>query len=144
MARPKIVVLCGSTRFIWLWEEAAILESADGKIVLTANINFKNQYHNMVLQECGFKNTDDVKRSADELHLRKIDLADEVLVLNQDGYIGDSTSREIEYARQHGKVLRYWESEHRAGKKLSPDWAIVRAAYKYPDGKVIKDVKDTL
>ncbi len=51
-----------------------------------------------------------VKKMLDELHLRKIDLADEVLVLNRDGYVGDSTRREIAYARSLGKTLRWLET----------------------------------
>jgi hypothetical protein len=50
------------------------------------------------------------KQMLDELHKRKIDLADEVLVLNVGGYIGDSTRSEIEYAVKHGKPLRYLEN----------------------------------
>jgi hypothetical protein len=45
----------------------------------------------------------------DELHLRKIDLADEIFVLNVDGYVGESTRREIEYAKQQGKQIRWLE-----------------------------------
>jgi hypothetical protein len=45
----------------------------------------------------------------DELHLRKIDLADEALILNVGGYVGDSTAREIQYARLRGKQIRYLE-----------------------------------
>jgi hypothetical protein len=51
------------------------------------------------------------KQRLDKLHLRKIDLADSVLILNVDGYVGDSTKREIEYAANAGKLVRYWESE---------------------------------
>jgi hypothetical protein len=43
------------------------------------------------------------------MHLRKIDLADEVFVVNVGGYIGTSTRREIEYAGKTGKVVRYLE-----------------------------------
>ena len=49
------------------------------------------------------------KAKLDELHLRKIDLASEVLILNRDGYIGDSTRRELEYAKEQGRVIRYLE-----------------------------------
>jgi hypothetical protein len=52
---------------------------------------------------------DQVKARLDELHLRKIDLADEVLILNVGGYIGESTLRELEYARATGKHIRYLE-----------------------------------
>lgn len=65
-------------------------------------------------------NTKDVARSPDlayakpfldELHLRKIDLADEVLILNVGSYIGESTRREIDYAKRNGKPLRFIEEE---------------------------------
>ena len=47
--------------------------------------------------------TPEQKAALDELHLRKIDLADRVLVVNPGGYVGESTSREIAYARVTGK-----------------------------------------
>lgn len=50
-----------------------------------------------------------VKEQLDELHLRKIDLADAILVVNRNGYIGESTAREILYARWTGKPVNYWE-----------------------------------
>ena len=45
----------------------------------------------------------------DDMHKRKIDMADEIFVINVDGYIGDSTRSEIEYAKQTGKMVRYLE-----------------------------------
>ena len=45
-----------------------------------------------------------------ELHRAKIDLADEILVINVGGYVGPSTGSEIEYARQRGKRVRWWEA----------------------------------
>lgn len=53
--------------------------------------------------------TDEDKIMLDELHLRKIDISDSVLVINTNGYIGDSTRREIEYATARGKPVRYIE-----------------------------------
>lgn len=52
-----------------------------------------------------------VKNDLDILHLRKIDLADEVLILNVDGYIGKSTREELKYALRRGKIIRYLEEE---------------------------------
>ena len=49
------------------------------------------------------------KLALDELHKRKIDLSDEILVINVGGYIGESTRSEIEYAMAHGKAVRYQE-----------------------------------
>jgi hypothetical protein len=54
--------------------------------------------------------TEEQKETIDELHKRKIDLADEVLVLNVGGYIGKSTQSEIHYAEAHNKIVRFLES----------------------------------
>ena len=52
---------------------------------------------------------DEIKARLDELHKRKIDLADEVLILNVNGYVGTSTRSELEYAIAHGKMVRWLE-----------------------------------
>jgi len=51
-----------------------------------------------------------VKEMLDDMHLRKIDMADEIFVINVGGYIGESTKREIAYAEQKGKKVNYLES----------------------------------
>ena len=104
-----IICLCGSTRFtdqmlIKQWEL-----TKKGHVVLTW----------CVLPESYFKGDDKthigdqegVKEIVDEVHKRKIDLADEVYVINIGGYIGDSTKSEIEYAIAHGKKVVYMEGE---------------------------------
>ena len=50
------------------------------------------------------------KEMLDDIHKRKIDMSDEIFVINVDGYIGESTRSEIEYAAAHGKSIRYLES----------------------------------
>lgn len=54
--------------------------------------------------------TEGTKEMLDDMHLRKIDLADEIFVINTGGYIGDSTRKEIEYATASGKLVRYLEN----------------------------------
>ena len=98
---PTIVCLCGSTRFSETYQRANFQETLAGKIVLTIGCDFKSD------EALGLTNAD--KRRLDELHLRKIDLADEILVLNVGGYIGSSTRKEIEYAYNSGKNIRYLE-----------------------------------
>jgi hypothetical protein len=49
------------------------------------------------------------KKMLDDIHKRKIDMADEIFVINVGGYIGDSTRSEIDYALKHGKIVRYLE-----------------------------------
>jgi hypothetical protein len=105
--RPKIVCLCGSTRFYEKFVEANYLETMAGNIVLT--VGFYPHAIKEVHGE-GVGITPEQKIALDELHKRKIDLADEVYVLNVGGYIGSSTHSEINYARFMGKPIRYLEA----------------------------------
>jgi hypothetical protein len=98
--KPTIVCLCGSSRFRDAYEQANRRETLQGKIVLSIGM-FGHQE--------GLDMDGPIKAMLDELHLRKIDLANEILVLNIDGYIGQSTKREIEYAASLGKPIRWWE-----------------------------------
>lgn len=94
---PKIVCLCGSTRFMDAFKEMNLKLTVQGYIVLTVGCSTRLDV------------PAEKKMELDELHKRKIDLADEVLVLNVDGYIGDSTRSEIRYARMIGVGVRYLE-----------------------------------
>lgn len=105
--KPRIVCLCGSTRFMEAWQKANIDETLAGRIVLSVGCNTKSDAD---LQRLGAL-TDETKAKLDELHLRKIDLADEILVLNVGGYIGNSTRNEIAYATKTGKPIRYLEAK---------------------------------
>ncbi|MFJ5646325.1 hypothetical protein [Streptomyces sp. NPDC093223] len=102
-SRPAIVVLCGSTRFWEQFTEAALYETAAGRIVLAPGCNLRTPHALWSTPDRAAR----MKAMLDTLHLRKIDLADDVLVVNPGGYIGDSTRREIEYARSLGKEIRY-------------------------------------
>ena len=87
------------------FHEAGWNETLDGKIVLSVGVS-----KHLPADHGGEWMGPEVAAALDELHLRKIDLADEVLVLNVGGYIGDSTRREIAYAHEKGKVIRYLEA----------------------------------
>lgn len=107
---PTIVCLCGSTRFWRTFQQASLQETMAGKIVLSigaASGTDDDHFGNLPREEY-----DRIKSMLDELHLRKIDMADEVLILNVGQYIGESTARELAYARKLGKVVRYWEPHH--------------------------------
>lgn len=101
---PRIVCLCGSTRFYDAYQEAYYRETLAGKIVLSVGFAPQSQTHG---EEIGC--TPEQKKGLDELHLRKIDIADEVLFLNVGGYMGESTRRELEYARKAGKMICFLE-----------------------------------
>jgi len=103
--RPKIVCLCGSTRFMNAFRRASLEETLGRKIVLSIGCNLRDSDFETFTQE----HLAEIKVELDELHLRKIDLADEVLILNVGGYIGESTRNELNYAKEKGKKIRFLE-----------------------------------
>lgn len=105
VTRPRIVCLCGSTRFADAFAYANFRESLEGRIVLTVGVVTSSEVQLQALSV----HSEETKRQLDELHFRKIDMADEILVLNVGGYIGASTRSEIEYACATGKPVRYLE-----------------------------------
>jgi hypothetical protein len=102
--RPRIVCLCGSTRFKAEFEQVAADLALAGVIVVKPDV-FMNDGHAEKAHLPAVSG--DVKVALDDLHKRKIDLADEVYVLNVGGYIGTSTRSEIDYAVALGKPVRY-------------------------------------
>lgn len=87
------------------FQQANLEETIAGRIVLSVGCNTKSDADLMALG----KLTEEAKAALDELHKRKIDLADEVFILNVGGYIGSSTRSELEYAQAHGKRIRFLE-----------------------------------
>jgi hypothetical protein len=100
--QPKIVCICGSTRFVNEMAAANRDLTFAGLIVLAPGVFVRAEEH-----EADRSITDEQKTALDALHLRKIDLADRVLVVNPGGYIGESASREIAYARAKGKQVSF-------------------------------------
>jgi hypothetical protein len=98
--RPKIVCLCGSTKFKTAYEKANFEESLKGNIVLSVGCFGHADAVPLTKEQ---------KQLLDELHFAKIDLADEIFVLNVNLYEGESTRNEIRYAQQLGKPIRYLE-----------------------------------
>ncbi|WP_243059626.1 hypothetical protein [Nocardioides sp. SR21] len=91
--RPEVVCICGSIRF------AAEMSAANRELTLAGVV---------VLAPSAFAPATDEERAAlGALHLRRIDLADRVLVVNPGGYVGESTTREIAYARAAGKPVSF-------------------------------------
>ena len=104
---PRIVTLCGSTRFVDTFNEWRKKLTQEGQIVLSIEIVTTQQYGEDP-QHVNRQN----KEMLDWLHFRKIDLADYVMVLNVGGYIGESTRNEIEYATAQGTPVLYLEASH--------------------------------
>ena len=100
--RPEIVCICGSTRFADEISAANRELTFTGVIVVAPAVFLRAED-----PEADRLITDEQKTALGALHLRKIDLADRVLVVNPGGYIGESTSREIAYARAAGKPISF-------------------------------------
>jgi len=111
MDKPKIITLCGSTRFIEYFSVMAWELEKQGAIVLGLHYLPPSYFAGSDIVESHLAEHERVAAHFDELHLRKIDLSDSIYVLNVDGYIGESTQREIDYAQKHGKDISYLESQ---------------------------------
>ena len=101
MAQFKVITLCGSTRFKDQFIEAQKRLTLEGNIVISVGL-FGHSGDNEVWSE-------GTKEMLDDMHKRKIDMADGIFVINVGGYIGASTRSEIEYARRTGKDVAYLE-----------------------------------
>lgn len=112
---PEIVCLCGSTRFYAQFQEVNYRLTMRGKIVLAPGF-YRSQL--AALERGGERYdhhgesigcTPEEKIMLDELHKRKIDISNRVYVINVNGYIGDSTRSEIQYAHRRGVPVEYLE-----------------------------------
>ena len=95
----KVITLCGSTKFKDEFMEAQKRLTLAGYIVISVGL-FGHSGDDEVW-------TEGTKEMLDDMHKRKIDMADEIFVINVNGYIGSSTRSEIDYAIRHGKRVRY-------------------------------------
>jgi len=107
----KVVCLCGSTRFT---EEMLVKqwELTKKGIVVLSWCALPAWYFDGE-DKAHIGDQEGVKEIVDEVHLRKIDLADEVFVINIGGYIGESTTKEIDYARSIGKPIKYLVTQYK-------------------------------
>jgi hypothetical protein len=101
VGKYKVITLCGSTKFKDEFVEAQKRLSLAGNIVISVGL-FGHSGDDEVWN-------DGVKEMLDDMHKRKIDMADGIFVINVGGYIGSSTRSEIEYAKSHDKTIEYLE-----------------------------------
>ena len=100
----KVITLCGSTRFKNEYIEAQKRLTLDGNIVLSVGL-FGHSGDSEVWENMDEGTLTKTKEMLDDMHKRKIDMADEIFVINVGGYIGDSTRSEIQYAKDHNKKV---------------------------------------
>ena len=105
----KVITLCGSTRFKNEYMEVQKRLTLEGNIVISVGL-FGHSGDNEVWENMDEGTLTRTKEMLDDMHKRKIDMADEIFVINVGGYIGSSTQSEIEYAKANGKPVRYLES----------------------------------
>ena len=105
----KVVTLCGSTRFKDQFMEAQKRLTLQGCIVISVGL-FGHSGDQEVWENMDEGTLTKTKEMLDDMHKRKIDMADAIFVINVGGYIGDSTRSEIEYALAHGKEVEYLEN----------------------------------
>lgn len=99
--KSQIITLCGSTKYKEHFLVALEQLTMMGWIVLLPG------YYG----HCStYPITDDAKKKLDELHKNKIDMSDAIYVINIDNYIGESTYKEIEYAKAMGKDIYFYET----------------------------------
>ena len=101
VGKYKVITLCGSTKFRDEFFREQKRLTLEGNIVISVGL-FDHSGDNEVW-------TDDTKIMLDDMHKRKIDMADEIFVINKNGYIGESTKSEIEYAKKTNKKVNYME-----------------------------------
>lgn len=104
----KVITLCGSTRFKDEFMKAQKDLTLKGNIVISVGL-FSHSGDDEVLENMDEGTLTKTKEMLEDMHKRKIDMADEIFVINVDGYIGDSTKSEIEYAIKTGKKVNYLE-----------------------------------
>lgn len=104
----KIVCLCGSTRFYEEFRQVSVHETLVGNIVLSLGCNMLTD--NDIVGPMTDDERKDIKLHLHLMQLCRIDIADEVLVVNPGGYIGEVTATAIEYARLKGKPVRFLKS----------------------------------
>jgi hypothetical protein len=99
IGKYKVITLCGSTKFRdeFMAEQKRL--TLEGNIVISVGLFGHSGDTEVWLEE--------TKTMLDDMHKRKIDMADEIFVINVGGYIGESTKSEIEYAIKTGKTVRY-------------------------------------
>ena len=106
----KVITLCGSTRFKDEFLKVQKDLTLQGNIVISVRF-FGHSGDSEVWENMDEGTLTKTKEMLDDMHKRKIDMADEIFVINVDGYIGESTKSEIEYAKSLGKKVNYLEDK---------------------------------
>lgn len=105
----KVITLCGSTKFKDEFMKVQKKLTLEGNIVISVGL-FGHSGDQEVWDGMDNGTLSKTKKMLDDMHKRKIDMADEIFVINVNGYIGESTKSEIEYAKKHNKKVNYLDN----------------------------------
>lgn len=114
--KPKIITLCGSSRFVEIMAVCAWILERDEQVI-TMGLHLLPYWYSKQEIPDHLAEHEGMAKEMDALHLRKIDISDTIFVVNQNDYIGDSTSKEIRYAQASEKNIR-WYSHDPVGDKV--------------------------
>jgi hypothetical protein len=106
VGKYKVITLCGSTRFKDEFLQVQKQLTLEGNIVISVGL------FGHADSDFGEVITPEIKGMLDDMHKRKIDMSDEIYVINKNQYIGESTKSEIEYAIKTGKKVNYLENHN--------------------------------
>lgn len=106
VGKYKVITLCGSTRFKDEFLKQQKRLTLEGNIVISVGL-FGHSGDEEVWENMDEGTVTKTKEMLDDMHKRKIDMADEIFVINVNNYIGDSTKLEIEYAQKQNKIVKY-------------------------------------
>ncbi|MBR6504818.1 MAG: hypothetical protein IKT41_03805 [Clostridia bacterium] len=109
VGKYKVITLCGSTKFKEEFIKAQKELTLKGYIVISVGL-FGHSGDSEVWENMDEGTLTKTKEMLDDMHKRKIDMADEIFVINVGGYIGESTKSEIKYAKDTGKKVNYLEN----------------------------------
>ena len=109
VGKYKVITLCGSTKFKEEFLRVQKELSLKGNIVISVGL-FGHSGDSEVWENMDEGTLTETKAMLDDMHKRKIDMADEIFVINVGGYIGESTRSEIEYAKMNNKKVNYLEN----------------------------------
>lgn len=102
----KVITLCGSTKFIKEFRESEAMLTRKGFAVISPLLFEQDKSREISKEEATLFG---------RIHFKKIDISDEIFVIDVDGYIGESTKKEIAYAKRNNKNIKYYSNKKTTG-----------------------------
>lgn len=109
--KTKVITICGSSRFVDIMAVCAwLLEREEKAITMSLHLLPRWYFGNDIIKD-HLAEHEDCADQMDELHLRKIDISDEIFVVDYNDYVGNSTGNEVHYANKNNKKIRWYTTD---------------------------------